>query len=35
LYNAEDVRQEMGEPFAGIKMPVEENVEPAPEFVEL
>jgi NADH-quinone oxidoreductase subunit G len=35
LYNAEVVRQEMGEPFAGVKTPADDAVEPAPEFVEL
>jgi NADH-quinone oxidoreductase subunit G len=35
LYNAEDVRAEMGEPFAAVKLPSEELTEPAPEFVEL
>ena len=35
LYNAEVVRQEMGEPFASVKVPAEEKNEPAPQFVEL
>ena len=35
LYNAEVVRQEMGEPFAAVKVPADDAVEPAPEFVEL
>jgi NADH-quinone oxidoreductase subunit G len=35
LYNAEDVRREMGEPFAMIKLPDTTAAEPAPEFVEL
>jgi NADH-quinone oxidoreductase subunit G len=35
LYNAEVVRQEMGEPFAAVKTPADDVVEPAPEFVEL
>ncbi|WP_428939715.1 2Fe-2S iron-sulfur cluster-binding protein [Fontivita pretiosa] len=35
LYNAEAVRQEMGEPFASVKIPSERAEEPAFEFVEL
>ncbi len=35
LFNAEDVRAEMGEPFASIKLPTEHAAQPAPEFVEL
>ena len=35
LYNAEDVRSEMGEPFASISLPTERAAEPAYEFVEL
>jgi anaerobic selenocysteine-containing dehydrogenase len=35
LYHADVVRQEMGEPFAGITLPAEGEEEPAPEFVEL
>jgi anaerobic selenocysteine-containing dehydrogenase len=35
LYNPEVVRQEMGEPFAAVKVPADDVVEPAPEFVEL
>jgi NADH-quinone oxidoreductase subunit G len=35
LYNAQTVRHEMGEPFAAVHLPAEEEVEPAPQFVEL
>ncbi len=35
LYNAEEVRQEMGEPFASVKVPIEPHDEPAPQFAEL
>jgi NADH-quinone oxidoreductase subunit G len=35
FYNADDVRAEMGEPFAAVKLPTERVAEPAPEFVEL
>jgi NADH-quinone oxidoreductase subunit G len=35
FYIAEDVRSEMGEPFAAIKLPELNAAEPAPEFVEL
>jgi hypothetical protein len=35
MYNAEDVRAEMGEPFAQIKLPDLETPAPAPEFIEL
>ncbi|MDB5304708.1 MAG: nuoG [Phycisphaerales bacterium] len=35
LYHADVVREEMGEPFAGIMLPAEGEEEPAPEFVEL
>ena len=35
FYNAEDVRAEMGEPFAAAKLPKEHAPEPAFEFVEL
>ena len=35
FYNADDVRTEMGEPFAAAKLPSERAPEPAPEFVEL
>jgi NADH dehydrogenase/NADH:ubiquinone oxidoreductase subunit G len=35
LYNAEVVRQEMGAPFAEIKLPAEAELEAPPEFVEL
>ncbi|HEY7086663.1 MAG TPA: molybdopterin-dependent oxidoreductase, partial [Tepidisphaeraceae bacterium] len=35
MFNAEDVRQEMGEPFASVKLPDEKAPEPAMEFVEL
>ncbi|MEA2711170.1 MAG: NADH-quinone oxidoreductase subunit [Phycisphaerales bacterium] len=35
FYLAEDVRQEMGEPFATIKLPEAHAAAPAPEFVEL
>ncbi|HZL38266.1 MAG TPA: 2Fe-2S iron-sulfur cluster-binding protein [Tepidisphaeraceae bacterium] len=35
LYNAQVIRREMGEPFAGIKVPEEAENEPAPQFVEL
>src|SRR5690242_787794 len=35
MYSAEDVRAEMGEPFASVKLPSEDVAEPAPEFVEL
>jgi NADH-quinone oxidoreductase subunit G len=35
MYNAEQVRAEMGEPFASIKIPEESASAPAPEFVEL
>jgi NADH-quinone oxidoreductase subunit G len=35
LYNAEAVREEMGEPFASVKLPVEAHEEPAPQFAEL
>ena len=35
LYNADVVREDMGEPFASIKLPSEETAEPAFEFVEL
>jgi NADH-quinone oxidoreductase subunit G len=34
-YNAQSTRQEMGEPFAAVHIPVEKHVEPAYEFVEL
>ncbi|MEO6436619.1 MAG: 2Fe-2S iron-sulfur cluster-binding protein [Tepidisphaeraceae bacterium] len=35
LYNADDVRQEMGEPFAAAKLPTERAAEPGYEFAEL
>ena len=35
LYNAEAVRQEMGEPFAAVTVPTEPHEEPAPQFAEL
>jgi len=35
FYNADDVRGEMGEPFATVKLPAEHAPEPAFEFVEL
>jgi NADH-quinone oxidoreductase subunit G len=35
FYNAGDVRQEMGEPFASLKLPEVDAPAPAPEFVEL
>lgn len=35
VYNADDVRKEMGEPFAAIHLPKEEASEPASQFVEL
>ena len=35
FYNADDVRAEMGEPFASVKLPTEHAAEPAFEFVEL
>ncbi len=35
MYNAEDVRGEMGEPFAQIPLPDLETLAPAPEFIEL
>jgi NADH-quinone oxidoreductase subunit G len=35
FYNADDVRGEMGEPFAAAKLPTERAAEPAFEFVEL
>jgi NADH dehydrogenase/NADH:ubiquinone oxidoreductase subunit G len=35
LFNAEDVRKEMGAPFASVKLPSERAEEPAFEFVEL
>ncbi len=35
FYNADDVRAEMGEPFASVKLPTEHAPEPAFEFVEL
>jgi NADH-quinone oxidoreductase subunit G len=35
LYNAQAVRQEMGEPFASVQIPSERTEEPAFEFVEL
>jgi NADH-quinone oxidoreductase subunit G len=35
FYNAQDIRSEMAEPFASIKIPTESAAEPAPEFVEL
>jgi NADH-quinone oxidoreductase subunit G len=35
LYNAEAVRQEMGEPFAAVAVPAEPSEEPAPQFAEL
>jgi NADH-quinone oxidoreductase subunit G len=35
LFNAEDVRKEMGEPFASVALPSERAAEPAFEFVEL
>jgi NADH-quinone oxidoreductase subunit G len=35
LYNADIVRQEMGEPFAILKLPSDAELEAAPEFVEL
>jgi NADH-quinone oxidoreductase subunit G len=35
MYNAEAIRKEMGEPFAGVEVPSEEAAEPAMEFVEL
>ena len=35
FYSAEDVRAEMGEPFASVKLPEANIAEPAPEFVEL
>jgi predicted molibdopterin-dependent oxidoreductase YjgC len=35
VYNAQDVRAEMGEPFASVALPSERAAEPAYEFVEL
>ena len=35
FYNADDVRAEMGDAFASVKMPTEHAAAPAPEFVEL
>jgi anaerobic selenocysteine-containing dehydrogenase len=35
LYNAQDVRQEMGEPFASVQLPAERVDAPAYDFVEL
>jgi NADH-quinone oxidoreductase subunit G len=35
LYNVQVVRQEMGEPFASIALPGDEETAPAPQFVEL
>ncbi|HEX4793643.1 MAG TPA: 2Fe-2S iron-sulfur cluster-binding protein [Humisphaera sp.] len=35
LYNAEQLRKEMGEPFAAVSLPTEEAAEPAPQFAEL
>jgi NADH-quinone oxidoreductase subunit G len=35
LYNAEIVRQEMGGPFAALKLPIEAEEQAAPQFVEL
>ena len=35
LYNANVVRQEMGEPFTNLKLPSEHAEEPAFEFVEI
>jgi len=35
IYNAEVVRQEMGQPFAELKLPSDAEVEAAPQFVEL
>jgi len=35
LYNAEQIRKEMGEPFAAVSLPTEEAAEPAPQFAEL
>lgn len=35
LYNADAVRKEMGEPFAGVSVPTANAIEPAFEFVEL
>jgi NADH-quinone oxidoreductase subunit G len=35
MYNAEDIRTEMGEPFAQVKLPDLETPAPAPEFIEL
>ena len=35
MYNAEQVRAEMGGPFASIMIPAESARRPAPQFVEL
>jgi anaerobic selenocysteine-containing dehydrogenase len=35
MYNAEVVRSEMGEPFANVMLPDEEQTHAAPQFVEL
>src|SRR5207249_11544088 len=35
VYNADDVRAEMGEPFASVRLPTARAVEPVMEFVEL
>jgi NADH-quinone oxidoreductase subunit G len=35
LYNAQDIRHEMGEPFSGVKLPAAKHAEPAFEFAEL
>jgi hypothetical protein len=35
MYSAEDVRQDMGEPFASVAPPDTKTPEPAFEFVEL
>ena len=35
LYNAQDIRREMGDVFAAVSIPLEKQAEPAFEFVEL
>jgi hypothetical protein len=35
LYNAQAVREEMGDPFSSVRLPTKKAEEPAPEFVEL
>ncbi|HZK81517.1 MAG TPA: hypothetical protein VFC46_10630, partial [Humisphaera sp.] len=35
LYNAQNVRNEMGEPFASIRLAADAEIEHAPQFVEL